>query len=149
MFIGSVALGIALAAAGAAPSVAAPNERVAVILVAPFDGIFNSPKGAHGLLVPGEGTTVTGENALASLLRGKMGNAVLNRGKPGGKPQIHLSRHPARITFYVSVPPLERTHNVTRYGVVVIGPRYHGILTSTSTRLPGLISIADPKYSAT
>src|SRR5204863_9741186 len=98
---------------------AAPGESAAVIAVTPFDGIFNLPKAAHGLLVPGEGATVSGENALASLLRGKMGNAVLNGGKPGGKPQIRLSRRPARITFYVSLPPLERTHNVTRYPIAV------------------------------
>jgi hypothetical protein len=143
MFMGIVALGVALAAAGAPSSAAAPGERVAVLVVTPFDGIFNSPEGAHGLLVPGEGATVAGENALASLLRGKMGNAVLNGGKPGGKPQIHLSRHPARLTFYVSLPPLERTHNVTRYPIVVVGPGYQGLLTSTSTRLRGLVSIAD------
>jgi hypothetical protein len=142
-FAGIVALGVVLAAAVAPSAGAAPTEPVAVVLVAPFDPIFDSPKGAHGLLVPGEGATVTGEHALASLLRGKMGNAVLNGGKPGGKPLIHLSRHPGRITFYVAVPPLERTHNVTRYGIVVIGPGYNGILTSSSTRLPGLISIAD------
>ena len=138
-----VALGLALAAAGTPRAAAAPGESVAVIVVTPFDGIFNSPKAAHGLLVPGEGATVSGENALASLLRGKMGNAVLNGGKPGGKPQIRLSRRPARITFYVSLPPLERTHNVTRYPIAVVGPGYRGILTSTSTRLPGLVSIAD------
>jgi hypothetical protein len=143
MFTGIVALGVALAAVGTPPAAAAPGERVAVIVVTPFDGIFNSRNAAQGLLVPGEGATVTGEHALASLLRGKMGNAVLNGGKPGGKPQIRLSPHTGRITFYVSLPPLERTHNVTRYPIAVVGPGYHGILTSTSTRLSGLVSIAD------
>ena len=143
MSTGIVALGLALAAAAAPTAAAAPSERVAVIVVTPFDGIFDSPKAAQGLLVPGEGATVAGENALASLLRGKMGNAVLNGGKPGGKPRIKLSRRPGRITFYVSLPPLERTHNVTRYPIAVVGPGYRGILTSSSTRLPGLVSIAD------
>jgi hypothetical protein len=143
MFIPIVALGALLAGGGATTAAAAPGEDVAVLVVTPFDGIFNSPKAAHGLMVPGEGATVTGENALASLLRGKMGNAVLNGGKPGGKPQLRLSRRTGRITFYVSLPPLGRSHNVTRYPIAVVGPGYHGILTSTSTRLPGLVSIAD------
>ncbi len=139
-FIAIVALGLLLAAPTAA---AAPTEQVAVLVVTPFDSIFRSPKAAHGLLVPGEGATVTAENALASLLRGKMGNAVLNGGKPGGEQQIHLSRRLGRTTFYVSLPPLGRTHNVERYPIAVVGPGYHGLLTSTTTRLDGLISIAD------
>ena len=114
-----------------------------MILVLPFDSIFHSPKAAQGLLVPGEGATVTGNDALASLLRGKMGNAIVNGGRPGGKPKIRLSKRPGRITFYVSVPPLDRTHNVTRYPIAVVGPGYHGVLTSTSTHLDGLVSIAD------
>ena len=142
-FTAIVALGVVLAVAGQPTAAAAPGESVAVIVVTPFDGIFNSRTAAHGLLVPGEGATVTGENALASLLRGKMGNAVLNGGRPGGKPQIRLSPRPEHTTFYVSLPPLERTHNVTRYPIAVVGPGYHGLLTSTSTRLPGLVSIAD------
>jgi hypothetical protein len=132
-----------VAAAVASSAVAAPSEHVAVIVVTPFDSVFNSPKAAHGLLVPGEGATVTAANALASLLHGEMGNAVLHGGRPAGKPKITLARRPARTTFYVSLPPLDRTHNVVRYPIAVVGPGYHGLLTSTSTRLDGLISIAD------
>lgn len=143
MFSTIVALGVVLAAAAAPTAAGAPTERVAVIVVTPFDSIFQSPKAAHGLLVPGEGATVTAESALASLLRGKMGNAILNGGKPGGDQQIHLSRRPSRTTFYVSLPPFGRTHNVERYPIAVVGPGYRGLLTSKTTRLDGLISIAD------
>jgi hypothetical protein len=122
---------------------AGPSEPAAVMVVLPFDSIFESPNAAQGLLVPGEGATVTGSAALASLLHGKIGNAIVNGGRPGGKPKIRLSRRQARITFYVSLPPLERTHNVMRYPIAVVGPGYQGVLTSTSTHLDGLVSSAD------
>ena len=35
-----------------------------------------------------------------------------------------------------------------RYPIAVVGPGYHGVLTDTSTRLTGLISIADVAPSA-
>ena len=36
-----------------------------------------------------------------------------------------------------------RHHNVTRYPVAIVGGGFRGILDSPSTRLPGLVSIAD------
>jgi hypothetical protein len=114
-----------------------------VIVVSPSNSIFDSPKAAHGLLVPGEGATVGRRGALASLLLGKTGNAIVDHGVPRGRPLIALARRPARTTFYVSLPPPGRHHNVVRYPIAVIGPAYRGILTSSSTRLDGLVSIAD------
>jgi hypothetical protein len=86
---------------------------------------------------------VTRRGALASLLHGKMGNAIVRGGLPEGEPQISLSRVPGRTTFYVALPPPGEHHNVVRYPIAVTGPGYGGILTSSSTRLPGLVSIAD------
>jgi hypothetical protein len=86
---------------------------------------------------------VTRRGALASLLHGKMGNAIVRGGLPEGEPQISLSREPGRSTFYVALPPPGEHHNVARYPIAVRGPGYGGILTSSSTRLPGLVSIAD------
>ena len=142
-----VALGI-VATAAAVPAAAAPSERVAVIVAPASAPVFRSPRAAHGLLVVGEGATVSRRGALASLVRGEMGNAIVSGGLPGGKPLIALSRRPAQVTFYVALPPPGKHHNVRRYPIAVVGPGYHGLLTDTSTRLPGLISIADVAPSA-
>jgi hypothetical protein len=100
------------------------------------------------LLVVGEGATVSRRGALASLLRGEMGNAIVGGGVPGGKPLIALSSRPAQFTFYVALPASGKHHNVKRYPIAVVGPGYRGVLTDTSTRLTGLISIADVAPSA-
>jgi hypothetical protein len=121
---------------------------VAVIVRPPSAPVFRSPQAAHGLLVVGEGATVTRRGALASLVRGEMGNAIVDNGIPGGKPSIALARRPGRVTFFVALPPEGRHHNVDRYPIAVVGPGYRGTLSDTSTRLPGLISIADVAHSA-
>jgi hypothetical protein len=105
--------------------------------------VFHSLGAAHGLVVAGEGATVTRRGALASLLRGKMGNAIIRGGLPAGEARISLATAPGRTTFYLALPPPGRHHNVVRYPIAAVGPGYAGILTSTSTRLPGLVSIAD------
>jgi hypothetical protein len=118
------------------------------VVVAPASSqIFRSDDAAHGLLVVGEGATVSRRGALASLVRGEMGNAIVDDGVPGGEPLISVSRRPARTTFFVGLPPPGRHHNVDRYPISVRGPGYDGVLTNTSTRLPGLISIADVAHS--
>lgn len=113
-----------------------------VIVIPPTASVFRSPGAAHGLLVPGQGATVSRRGALASLVRGKMENALIG-GVPGGKPLISLATRPARITFYVALPPPGKHHNVLRYPIAVTGPGYRGLLVSSSTRLPGLVSLAD------
>jgi hypothetical protein len=144
-----VALGLALAAVFAVPAAAAgPSERVAVLVVPASSPVFSSPRAAHGLLVAGEGATVSRRGALASLLTGEVGNAVLHGGVPRGEPKISLARHPARTTFYVALPPPGRHHNVVRYPIAVVGPGYHGLLTSTGTHLDGLVAIWDVAPSA-
>ncbi len=142
-----VALAIVPAALpSAAP--AAPVEPVAVIVAPASAPVFRSPLAAHGLLVVGEGATVSRRGALASLLRGEMGNAIVRGGLPGGDPLIALSRRPGRVTFHVVLPAEGRHHNVERYPIAATGPGYRGLLTDTSTRLPGLVSIADVARSA-
>jgi hypothetical protein len=114
------------------------------VIVRPVNApVFVSPEAAHGLLVAGEGATISRRGALASLLRGKMGNAIVRGGLPEGDPRISLASVPGRTTFYVALPPPGKHHNIVRYPIAVVGPGYRGILTSTSTRLPGLVSIAD------
>lgn len=118
----------------------ADAARVAVIAVPPDDPFPTN--GALGLLVPGQGDTVTGEAARAALLRGKVKPSVLG-GVPSGKPLISLSDRPAEITIYVSLPEGGKHPNTQRYPIAIVGGGYHGVLTSPSTRIRGLVSIAD------
>ncbi len=78
--------------------------------------------GALGLLVAGQGVTVTRAGALAELAR---------------------QRPPAGVQIYVALPPPGRSHNVRRYPIAVVGPGWSGLLTSSATRIPGLVSIRD------
>jgi hypothetical protein len=99
---------------------------------------------AVGLMVPGAGSRVSRESALASLVRGKVENALLG-GKPSGKPKIRLGSRPGDITVFVTLPAPGSHHNVVRYPIVISGPGFGPgrILASSHTRLRGLVSIAD------
>ncbi len=120
---------------------------MAVVVVPPFDPSAYAGRGAVGLFVPGSGQTVSRRVALASLLHGKIEPSVLG-GIPSGPPLVSLSDRPKEITFYVALPPAGSRANTTRYPVAVVGGGYRGILTSTSTRIRGLVSIADIAPSA-
>jgi hypothetical protein len=78
--------------------------------------------GAHGLLVPGHGVTVTRAGALDSL-HGQVG--------------------PPGTVVYVTLPPAGESHNTRRYPIAVTGAGFRGLLTSNATRIPGLVSIDD------
>jgi hypothetical protein len=110
--------------------------------VPPFDPQAYADRGAVGLFVPGQGQTVTRRAAVASLVRGKVEPSVLG-GAPSGKPLIVLGRHPADVTIYVTLPPPGKHANTRRYPIAIVGGGYRGILTSRSTRIRGLVSIAD------
>jgi hypothetical protein len=75
-------------------------------------------------------------------VRGKVEPSVLG-GEPSGKPLITLAHRPAEITVYVALPPAGEHVNTTRYPIAVVGGGYRGILVSRSTRIRGLVSIAD------
>ena len=114
------------------------------MIVAPASApVFRSPRAAHGLLVPGSGATVSREGALAALLRGELGNANVRGGLSAGKELIRLASGPGRITFYVSLPAPGKHANDRRYPLAVVGPGWLGLLESPTTRLDGLVSIAD------
>jgi hypothetical protein len=121
-------------------------EPVAVIVVPP--GKPFPAGGAMGLFVPGSGESTSRESALAALVRGKTRKSVLG-GVAGGKPLIALSTRPARTTIYVSLPPDGKRPNTRRYPIAIVGPGYRGILVSRSTRIRGLVSIADIAPTAT
>ena len=115
---------------------------VAVIVVPRFPLDEYASQGAVGLMPPGDGTTVSREGALAALVRGRTEKSLLG-GVPGGDPEIELAREPREITIYVSLPPPGLHPNDTRYPLAIVGGGYRGILDSPSTRIPGLVSIAD------
>ena len=48
----------------------------------------------------------------------------------------------------VGLPPATSAPNDRRYPIAVIGRGYHGLLTSSLTRVPGLVSIADVARTA-
>ena len=134
-------LAAALALAGAEPALAQP-VRVAVRVVPLFPLERYASRGAVGSMVPASGSTVSRATALASLTRGKLENSLLG-GKPKGKALISLGGPPAPVTIYVALPPPGKRHNLDRYPIAIVGGDYRGLLLSSSTRIPGLVSIAD------
>jgi cytochrome c551/c552 len=100
--------------------------------------------GAAGLFAPGAGPTVSRASALASLRRGAVVNSVLG-GTPSGRPKIVVTvgGRSGDASIVVGLPPPGRQPNTRRYPIVIRGGSFHGILTSSSTRIPGLVSIGD------
>ena len=134
---GVAALGALVTAAGPARA-----EPVAVLVVPAQEVWAQADRGAVGLLVPGAGATVTREQALQSLTTGRSVSGLAGK-QDHEEALIRIATRPGPVTIYVSLPPAGRHHNVTRYPVAIVGSGFHGILDSSSTRLPGLISIAD------
>jgi hypothetical protein len=115
---------------------------VSVVPVPHLDPAAYAARGAIGLYVPGSGTRASRAAAIASLERGKIENSVLG-GMPSGRPLISLAQRPGRITIFVALPPPGTHPNTKRYPLAIVGGGYRGLLTSSSTRIPGLVSLAD------
>jgi hypothetical protein len=102
-------------------------------------------RGAVGLLVPGAGPTVGYRTAQAALVRGKIENS-LRGGLPSGPTLLvpETSRRlPAPPAIVLGLPSRRVQPNDRRYPIAVLGRGYRGVLTSPSTRIRGLVSIAD------
>lgn len=101
---------------------------------------------AVGLLNPGAGPETSRALAEASLVRGAVRNS-LRGGGPEGAPLLVPRRGAlgsvAGPAIYVGLPTGGRQPNDRRYPIAVVGPGFRGLLTSESTRIPGLVSIAD------
>ena len=114
------------------------------IYVMPPNGIFVTPGVGVGLYVPGTGGTVSRARVIAALRRGMVESDF---GMPHGKLLVDLAFglpvQPLQPAVYVSLPPPGEHPNTKRYNVMIFGAGYHGILTSDSTRIRGLVSIAD------
>lgn len=140
MFAAALATFGATAAFGTTVAMAAADRSVAVIVVPRFAPESYADRGAVGLFVPGAGATVTRERALASLVRGRVVSSLVDL---DGEPTLQLSEAPAKTTIYLALPPPGSHHNVVRYPIAIVGEGYHGLLKSDSTRIDGLVSLAD------
>ncbi len=139
---------VASGSAGARTFPLSGQFRVVVVDRIP-DGAWASlaRRGAVGLMRPGVGPTTNRRRALAELVRGAEVNARLG-GVPPGPPLIGVARmdrvptgHPVIV---VTLPPRgSPASNDRLYRVAIVGMGYHGLLTSPTTRIPGLISIVD------
>jgi hypothetical protein len=117
----------------------ATTFRVVVVPEYELGGIV----GAVGLLVPGAGPETSEAMARAALIRGEVRNS-LRGGLPDGPPLIGLATRSMRVpTIFVALPRGGPQPNDRRYPITVAGGGFRGILTSESTRIPGLVSIAD------
>jgi mono/diheme cytochrome c family protein len=135
---------VGLVAAGFLGVSAAAQARP-TIYVMPSHGIFvTRDSGAAGLYVPGTGGTVSRARAIAALRRGTVESDF---GTPHGKILVDLAFgvpvQPSGPAVYISLPPPGENPNTKRYDVMIFGGGYRGILTSDSTRIRGLVSIAD------
>jgi hypothetical protein len=108
-----------------------------------------APRAAVGLLVPGAGASTDRSYALASLVHGLDLNAALRHARLG-HPLIHvvyadvLPSSPDADMIVVGLPESRTLEpNDRRYPIAVVAPGYRGLLTSSTTRIPGLVSIAD------
>lgn len=103
-------------------------------------------RGAVGLLVPGAGPRTSSDLARAALVRGEVRNS-LRGGLPSGRPLVAAQTgalgSAAGAAIYLGLPAGGEQPNDRRYPILVVGPGYRGILTSDSTRIPGVVSVAD------
>jgi hypothetical protein len=148
---------VALLAALAGPAAAASlsdEQRFRVVVIPGLDlgelGALTD-RAAVGLLVPGAGPTVSERSALASLARGEARNS-LRGGLPAGDSVIAVERADAiprdGRAIVLALPQGGDQPNDRRYAVAVIAPGYEGLLRSSSTRIAGLVSVADVAATA-
>jgi hypothetical protein len=146
-----LSVGVALATPGRAAARTTPPDPpfTVVILDRIDDATFATlaRRGAVGLMRPGYGPTTNRRRALAELVRGAEVNARLG-GVPAGKVLINTNKASVfpncRRCIVVQLPPRGRpvaNHRLYRVGVIGLG--FHGLLTSPTTRIPGLVSIVD------
>jgi hypothetical protein len=145
------AVAVALAAPGTASARVTPLGEYfqVVVLDRISDTTFASlaQRGAVGLLRPSYGPTTNRRRALAELVRGTEVNARLG-GVPKGKPLIDAAKasvYPnCHKCIVVQLPPRGApTSNDRLYRIAVIGHGFHGLLTSPTTHIRGLVSIVD------
>ena len=143
-------LAVLVAVVAALPAGAATTQDLPVVVV-PGLTVADLPvlaaHGAVGLLVPANGRETSGAQARAALVQGETRPSYLDGGVPAGTPRITYETADAiefdRMQIVVGLPAGAAQPNDRVYPVLVIAPGYRGLLASASTRLPGVVSIAD------
>jgi hypothetical protein len=140
-----LALAVLVTAAQAAPAAAVERRVVVVPGLELADLRALESQGAVGLLVPDAGPETSAARALAALERGEVRNSLLGDDPPGDRlieAELAQGIPPGRV-IVLGLPRGGTQPNDRRYPVAVLGPGYRGLLTSDSTRIPGLVSIVD------
>ena len=151
---------LALAAAGTARAgtqseFAGHHRQVLAVVVVPSLGkadlrLLARRGAAIGLLVPNAGPRTSAGDAFAGMVRGILYNARLAR--PADSVLIRVRRAPTLPrhgpAIVLALPPQHTVPNTRRYGIAVLGLGYHGVLVSSLTRVPGLVSMADVARTA-
>jgi hypothetical protein len=140
-----LALGLVLTALLAGPAGAAELRVVVVPELEPADLEALSQQGAIGLLVPDAGPETSAARALSALERGAVRNSLLGDGPPGARviEAAFSQGPPGGRVIVLGLPRGGVQPNDRRYPIAVLAPGYRGLLTSGSTRIPGLVSIVD------
>lgn len=104
-------------------------------------------RGAVGLMRPSYGPTTNRRRALAELVRGSEVSSRLG-GVPKGKPLFDAKKASVfpncHMCIVVQLPARGGpTSNDRLYRIAVIGRNFHGLLTSPTTHIPGLVSVVD------
>jgi hypothetical protein len=104
-------------------------------------------RGAVGLVRTGYGPTTNRRRALAELVRGAEVNARLG-GVPKGDPLLVATKATVfpncNMCIVLQLPPRGApVPNDRLYRIAVVGRGFQGLLTSPTTRIPGLVSIVD------
>ena len=129
------------------PATASAQERRVVVVpgLEAGDLAALTDRGAVGLLVPDAGPRTSGARARAALERGAVRNSVLG-GLPKGEARLDVETAgtvPSGPAIVLGLPTGGEQPNHRRYPIAVLGEGYRGVLTSDSTRIPGLVSIVD------
>jgi hypothetical protein len=139
-----------VAVVAAVPTGAATQQELPVVVVPGLTLADLSELAAHGavgLLVPANGRETSGAQARAALAQGETRPSYLDDGIPSGTARIAYETADSvdfrRPQIVLGLPSGTAQPNDQVYPVVVIAPGYHGLLTSGSTRLPGVVSITD------
>lgn len=109
------------------------------VAVRPLDLQEAERRGAIGLVVPDAGPRTSEARARASLLCGEVVNVLRGREAECPRPLVQIVTGEAPVV--VELPQGGTQPNDKRYPILLVGGS--GLLTSDSTRIPGLVSIAD------
>jgi hypothetical protein len=130
-------------------ALAGPADAAMPVVVVPDlevgDLAVLSQRGAVGLLVPDAGPETSHDRALAALERGEVRNSLLGQTSSGPRlvEAVVAGSPPPAPAIVVGLPREGEQPNDRRYPIAVLAPGYRGLLSSGSTRIPGLVSVID------